>query len=166
MAAMKHYLLMIALVALGLCLPVFTSCQSPSSAKESAKKKAASQKESDVEKEAKYGFKYDPGVGWKYIPPPATDIKYWSPLILSEHAKKALVEGRLDDAIFAARYYIQRNRDGNFLPPMRLIVAEVYEKKGLKDDALKAYQQLLSLHPGYEKAGEIKRRMQKIRSSR
>ena len=158
---------LIALLALGVCLPVFTSCQSPSSAKESPKKKADSQKESDVEKEAKYGFKYYPGTGWKYIPPPdRTDIKTMTPVQVILIAEKALAEGRLDEAIFAARYYIQSTRDGDSVPQMRLIVAEVYEKKGLKDDALKAYQQLLSLHPGYEKAGEIKRRMQEIRSSR
>ena len=157
---------LIALLALGVCLPVFTSCQSPSSAKESVKKKAASQKESDVEKGAKHGFKYYPGIGWKYFPLSADTNIMKTPIQISEHAEKALVEGRLDDAIFTARYYIQSNRDGNNVPQMRRIVAEVYEKKGLKDDALKAYQQLLSLHPGYEKAGEIKRRMQKIRSSR
>jgi len=89
-----------------------------------------------------------------------------TPIQVRERAWKALAEGRLDKAISTARFLIAQHTTSDLVPDMRRVVAEVYEKKGLKDDVLKAYQQLLSLHPRYEKAVEIKRRMQKIRRPR
>ena len=113
--------------------------------------------------DSEHGLKYYEGIGWRYIKP-GLDIEVltYTNTQLLEYVRKAIAEKRFDDAMFGARYFIQRTPGADDVPEMRRVVAEVYESRGLEQYAFKEYQKLLDAHPGYDKSDEVSARMYEI----
>ncbi len=115
------------------------------------------------QEDSESGLKYYEGIGWRYIKP-GLDIEVltYTNTQLLEYVRKAIAEKRFDDAMFGARYFIQRTPGADDVPEMRRVVAEVYESRGLEQYAFKEYQKLLNAHPGYDKSDEVSARMYEI----
>ena len=135
-------------------------CQSDNSGQTSGKsndgKRKFGLKPSQKNEDSEYGLKYYEGIGWRYIKP-GLDIEVltYTNTQLLDYVRKAIDEKRFDDAMFGARYFIQRTPGADDVPEMRRVVAEVYESRGLEEYAFKEYQKLLDAHPGYEKSDEV-----------
>jgi tetratricopeptide (TPR) repeat protein len=117
------------------------------------------------QREGTYGFKRFPGVGWKYIAP-GMDAKIlkFTPTQLMDHARTKLKEADYDEALFAARLYLLKEPTGDSRPEAQMIVATVYEKRGLDEYAFEEYQKLLDQYPKYEQNEEALKRMYEIAS--
>ena len=115
------------------------------------------------QREGTYGFKFFPGVGWKYIAP-GTDAKVLklSPIKMMDHAREKMKEGLYDEALFAARLYLFKNNPGDMRPEAQMMVATVYEKRGLDEYAFEEYQKLQDEYPEYEKNEEAAKQMYEI----
>ncbi len=115
------------------------------------------------EKAGDHGLKYFPGVGWRYFKPGMdAKILQFSPLQLMDYARKQFAETKYDEAMFAARLYIELNPGGDSAPEAQRIVGESYEKRRFDEHAFKAYQVLLNRYPNYEKSDEVMKRMHEI----
>ena len=88
-------------------------------------------KPSQKNEDSEYGLKYYEGIGWRYIKP-GLDIEVltYTNTQLLDYVRKAIAEKRFDDAMFGARYFIQRTPGADDVPEMRRVVAEVYESRG------------------------------------
>ena len=148
-------------------LTVSLGCQSDNSGQTSnnsgGNQRAFRLKTSQKNADSEHGLKYYEGIGWRYIKP-GLDIEVltYTNTQLLEYVRKAMAEERFDDAMFGARYFIQRTPGADDVPEMRRVVAEVYESRGLEEYAFKEYQKLLDAHPGYEKSEEVSKRMYEI----
>ena len=115
------------------------------------------------EESGDHGLKYFPGVGWRYFKPGMdAKILQFSPLQLMDYARKQFAETKYDEAMFAARLYIELNPGGDSAPEAQRIVGESYEKRRFDEHAFRAYQVLLSRYPNYEKSDEVMKRMHEI----
>ena len=84
----------------------------------------------DKEEVAEHGFKFIPGRGWVYIPPPpSNDINRMSAPQIMERVDKAMKEERYSDAMFGAKFLIERYPGSDYAPEMRRIVAQIDELK-------------------------------------
>ena len=110
-----------------------------------------------------HGWKMFPGVGWRYFKPGMNpEILQYSPIQLMDYARKKFAEGDYDEAMFAARLYIETNPGGDSAPEALRIVGDSYEKRQFDEDAFKAYQVILSRYPNYEKSDELMEKMHTI----
>jgi tetratricopeptide (TPR) repeat protein len=115
------------------------------------------------EKTGDHGLKYFPGVGWRYFKSGMdAKILQYSPLQLMDYARKQFAETRYDEAMFAARLYIEMHPGGLSAPEALRIVGESYEKRRFDEQAFKTYQKLLSRYPNYKKSDEIMNKMHEI----
>ena len=115
------------------------------------------------EREGDHGLKYYPGVGWRYFKPGMdAKILQYSPIQLMDYARNKFAAGEFDEAMFAARLYIEQNPGGDSAPEALRIVGEAYEKRSFDEHAFKTYQFLLSRYPNYEKSEEVMEKMHEI----
>ena len=116
-------------------------------------------------REGTYGLMVIPGVGTIYVPP-GTDAKILKmfPTQLIDHAREKFKEADYDEAMFAARLYLFKEAGGNMRPEAQMMVATIYEKRGLEEYAFEEYQTLLEKYPKYEKNEEAQKRMYEIAS--
>ena len=78
------------------------------------------------QKAAENGFKYIEGVGWFYTPSGHKPDDWWlTPNKLMDHVDKAMKEERYDDAMFGAKFFIQKFPAADSVPKMRRIVAQI-----------------------------------------
>ena len=110
-----------------------------------------------------HGLKYFPGIGWRYFKPGMNpEFLQYSPIQMMEYARKKFTEGEYDEAMFAARLYIELNPGGDSAPEALRIVGESYEKRQFDEDAFKTYQAILNRYPNYEKSDELMEKMHAI----
>ena len=110
-----------------------------------------------------HGLKFFPGVGWRYFKPGMDpEILKYSPIQLMDYAKKKFAEEEYDEAMFAARLFIEKNPGMDSAPEALRIVGDSYEKRQFDEDAFKAYQVILSRYPNYEKSDELMEKMHSI----
>lgn len=110
-----------------------------------------------------HGLKYFPGVGWRYFKPGMNpEILQYSPIQMMDYARKKFAEEDYDEAMFAARLYIELNPGGDSAPEALRIVGDSYEKRKFDEDAFKTYQVILSRYPNYEKSDELLEKMHAI----
>ena len=109
---MKQLLLMIAVVAL-------VGCGTTSS---------KVKRTGDKEEVAEHGLKFIKGRGWVYIkPPPSNDINRMSAPQIMERVNKAMKEERYSDAMFDAKFFMQKFPGTDGMPKMRRIVVQIEE---------------------------------------
>ena len=112
-----------------------------------------------------HGLKYFPGVGWKYIPPGMdSKVLKMEPDVLMDHAQKTFKENDLDESMFAARLYLANEAGGARRAEAQMLIAQIYEKRGLEQYAFEEYQKLVDEHPQYEKNELALKRMYEIAS--
>ena len=82
----------------------------------------------DKEEVAEHGLKFIKGRGWVYIkPPPSNDINRMNAVEIMERVDKAMKEERYTDAMFDAKFFIQKFPGSNLEPRMRRIVVQIEE---------------------------------------
>ena len=114
-------------------------------------------------REGTHGFKFFPGVGGRYFPIGIdSSIMTLSATQLMDLARKSMKEVDYDEALFAARLYLFKHPNGNMRPEAQMMVATIYEKRGLEEYAFEEYQTLLDKYPKYEKTEEAQKRMYEI----
>ena len=100
-----------------------------------------------------HGFKFYPGVGWRYQPPGVkAEMFTMTAEQLFAMAQEALDEGDNTKAMFAARWLYVNQAGAELAPEARRIVAQIYEKRGFHENAFQEYQALLDAHPDYDAA--------------
>lgn len=119
-----------------------------------------------MEAAGNHGLKYFPGVGWKYIPA-GMDLKILTmePDELMDHAQQMFKDNDLDESMFCARLYLLKEEGGLRRPEAQMLVAQIYEKRGLEQYAFDEYQKLVDEHPKYENNELAMKRMYEISSN-
>tara|TARA_Y100000588_G_scaffold360300_1_gene420058 strand:+ start:649 stop:2079 length:1431 start_codon:yes stop_codon:yes gene_type:complete len=120
-------------------------------------------REQAAEEKQRGGWRYYKGIGWYRVPwGTSPNILTNTPTQLLEYTRKAMKEERFGSAMFAAKYFIGKTPNANAVAEMRMVIGEVYERRGFHEDAFKEYQKLLDAHPDYENTDEVFARMYRI----
>ena len=108
-----------------------------------------------LDKEGDHGFKYFPGVGWRYIKPGVQgELMEKSPREKLKIAQEAFEKKDYDLSLFAAQLIIEERPDGESAPHAHYLIARSLEMQKFDEDAFREYQKLLDRFPTFEKSAE------------
>lgn len=112
-----------------------------------------------IDKEGDHGFKYFPGVGWRYIKPGVQgELMEKSPREKLKIAQEAYEKKDYDLTLFAAQLIVEERPDGESAPHAHYLIALALEANKFDEDAFREYQKLLDRFPTFEKRDEAARR--------